>query len=115
MQTTDTPAASGGEHWIKDPAGAFGAWDRWTKATGLPIHQGYFIPDLKTVDLGWWEERQCHAAFLKLSGQEGVSIVKDINSGAIGTMKGTQGTSSSGGAGAGTGSSGAGGSSGGGR
>ena len=74
MQTTaETPAASTGEHWIKDPAGAYGAWDRWTQATGLPIHQGYFIPDLRTLDLGWWEERQCHAAFLKLSGQEGVS------------------------------------------
>ena len=51
MQTaTDTPATTG-EHWIKDPAGAFGAWDRWTKSTGLPVHQGYFIPDLRTVEL----------------------------------------------------------------
>jgi len=60
--TTEIPAANTGEHWIKDPAGAFGAWDRWSQAQGLPIHQGYFIPDLRTVDLGWWEDRQCNAA-----------------------------------------------------
>jgi hypothetical protein len=70
---TDPQAPQTGQHWIKDPNGAFGAWDRWAGATGLPIHQGYFIPDLRTVELGWWEERQCHGAFLKLSGQEGVS------------------------------------------
>ena len=72
MQTS-TPAANAGEHWIKDPEGAYGAWDRWARSTGLPIHEGYFIPDLRTLELGWWEERKCHAAFLKLSGQEGVS------------------------------------------
>lgn len=69
----ETQTANTGEHWIKDPNGAFGAWDRWANATGLPIHQGYFVPDLRDLELGWWEERQCHAAFLKLSGQEGVS------------------------------------------
>src|SRR5436189_3841221 len=74
MQTTvETEDPQAGEHWMKDPAGAFGAWDRWSRSTGLPMHEGFFIPDLRTLDLGWWEERQCHAAFLKLSGQEKVS------------------------------------------
>jgi len=56
MQTATEPQApQTGQHWIKDPNGAFGAWDRWAKATGLPIHEGYFIPDLRTVELVWWE------------------------------------------------------------
>lgn len=55
---------------LKDAAQA---WDRWIASTGVPVHEGFYIPDLRTLDLGWWEERKCNAAFLKLSGQEGVS------------------------------------------
>lgn len=32
-----------------------------------------FISDLRTLELGWWAERECNAAFVQLSGQEGVS------------------------------------------
>ena len=49
------------------------AYDRWMNSIGIPVHRGYFIPDLRTVELGWWEERGCNAAFIQLSGQEGVS------------------------------------------
>src|SRR5579871_6789053 len=52
--------------------GAPKAWDRWRASTGVPIHEGFFIPDLRTLELGWWEERQCQAAFVKLAGQERV-------------------------------------------
>jgi hypothetical protein len=34
-------------------------YDRWMHSVGIPIHRGYFISDLRTVELGWWEERQC--------------------------------------------------------
>jgi len=40
---------------------------------GIPIHRGYHIEDLRTVELGWWPERGCRAAFIQLLGQEGVS------------------------------------------
>lgn len=55
-------------------------YDRWMQSVGIPIHRGYFISDLRTVELGWWEERQCNAAFIQLMGQEGVSsaIVMEI-------------------------------------
>src|SRR5204862_381236 len=43
------------------------------RSVGIPVHTGYFIPDLRTVELGWWDERGCHAAFIQLMGQEGVS------------------------------------------
>src|SRR5215470_16205744 len=58
-------------------------YDRWMESVGIPIHRGYFIEDLRTVELGWWDERQCNAAFVQLMGQEGVSsaIVMEIPAG----------------------------------
>jgi oxalate decarboxylase/phosphoglucose isomerase-like protein (cupin superfamily) len=49
------------------------AYDQWVESLGVPIHRGYFVQDLRTIELGWWEERQCNAGFLLLAGQEGVS------------------------------------------
>jgi oxalate decarboxylase/phosphoglucose isomerase-like protein (cupin superfamily) len=48
-------------------------YDEWMESTSIPIHKGYYIEDLKTVELDWWEKRQCKAAFIQLVGQEGVS------------------------------------------
>ncbi|HZT09123.1 MAG TPA: cupin domain-containing protein [Chloroflexota bacterium] len=52
------------------------AYQDWIESTGLPIHRGYYVDDLRTVELGWWAERQCNAAFMELAGQEGVSEVR---------------------------------------
>jgi len=49
------------------------AYDQWVESLGLPIHRGYFVQDLRTVEVGRWDERECNAAFLLLAGQEGVS------------------------------------------
>lgn len=48
-------------------------YDEWMESTGVPIHTGYFIEDLRTVELGWWAERECQTGFVQLEGQEGVS------------------------------------------
>jgi oxalate decarboxylase/phosphoglucose isomerase-like protein (cupin superfamily) len=48
-------------------------YDKWVESLGLPIHKGYYIPDLRTLELADWEERECKAAFIQLMGQEGVS------------------------------------------
>ena len=48
-------------------------YDRWMKSKGIPIHRGYYIEDLRTIELEWWEERGCKSAFIQLLGQEGVS------------------------------------------
>jgi len=52
------------------------AYDQWIETVGIPIHRGYYIPDGRTVELGWWEERKCHAAFLQLAGMEGVAEIR---------------------------------------
>src|SRR5436305_9153405 len=48
-------------------------YDKWIESTGIPIVTGYFVDDARTIALGRWDERECDAAFLKLSGQEGVT------------------------------------------
>ena len=49
------------------------AYDKWAASIGIPIHRGYFIDDLRTLELGWWAERECNSAFIQLTGQEGAS------------------------------------------
>jgi mannose-6-phosphate isomerase-like protein (cupin superfamily) len=51
-------------------------YDYWMQSTGVPIHTGFFVEDLRTLPLGWWEERQCLTAFIQLTGQEGVSSTR---------------------------------------
>lgn len=49
------------------------AYQDWMESVGVPIYRGHHVEDLRTVELGWWEERQAAAAFLYLKGMEGVS------------------------------------------
>ena len=48
-------------------------YESWIESTGAPIHRGYYIEDCRTVELGYWPERECDAAFIQLVGQEGVT------------------------------------------
>ncbi len=47
-------------------------YEQWVESLGLPIHKGYYNEDLRTVEMGWWEERGCNTAFIQIAGQEGV-------------------------------------------
>jgi hypothetical protein len=49
------------------------AYQEWIKSTGVPVHKGYYVEDVRTLELGRWDERECNAAFLDLAGQEGIS------------------------------------------
>ncbi|HWO43806.1 MAG TPA: cupin domain-containing protein [Candidatus Eisenbacteria bacterium] len=51
-------------------------YDEWMEAQRIPIYRGYYIEDLRTLELGWWKERECNAAFIQLVGQEGVSSAR---------------------------------------
>lgn len=57
---------------VFDFAGIPLPWDRWAESIGIPIHRGHHVADLRTVELGWWEERRCMSAFVELAGQEGI-------------------------------------------
>ena len=47
-------------------------YDRWMEAQGIPIHRGYYVEDLRTVEVGFWGQRGCDAAFIQLAGMQGV-------------------------------------------
>ena len=49
------------------------AYTRWIESVGVPIYRGHIVSDMRSAELGWWEERQCNAAFLQLEGMEGLS------------------------------------------
>lgn len=51
-------------------------YDHWMESIGVPVYKGFFVEDLRTLRLGWWEERQCLTAFVQLMGQEGVSATR---------------------------------------
>ena len=51
-------------------------YDEWMGSRGVPIYRGYYIADLRILELGWWEERQCNTAFIQLTGQEGVTAAR---------------------------------------
>ena len=53
-------------------------YDEWVESLGLPVHRGHYQSDLRTIDLEWWEERQCNAAFLQMKGMEGVSEARIV-------------------------------------
>jgi hypothetical protein len=56
--------------------GGFGrtnGYGEFLKNDGLLVHNGYYIEDVRTVQLGRWDRAGCDAAFFELAGQEGVS------------------------------------------
>jgi oxalate decarboxylase/phosphoglucose isomerase-like protein (cupin superfamily) len=71
MQAPSTTATP--EFLKKVSIDAANPYDLWMNSLGIPVHTGYFVDDVRTIELGWWEERQCNAAMLKLAGQEGVT------------------------------------------
>lgn len=58
---------------LENPGPTKFTYDHWMESLGIPIHTGYFIGDLRTCELEWWEARKCKAAFMQLMGQEGVT------------------------------------------
>ena len=48
-------------------------YDKWLEKEGVKVYEGYYVEDTRTLELRPWARRECKAAFLKLSGQEGIS------------------------------------------
>jgi hypothetical protein len=47
---------------------------KWIESLDVPIHRGYYIEDLRTLQLGGpWKQREADVAFVELAGQEGIS------------------------------------------
>lgn len=48
-------------------------YDLWMEEQKIPIHKGFYVEDVRTVPVEWWEAGKCKAAFIQLAGQEGIS------------------------------------------
>src|ERR1043165_343914 len=53
-------------------------YDDWMEAQGVPVYRGYYIADLRAIELGHWKLGSCQAAFIQLTGQEGVTSTRVI-------------------------------------
>ena len=40
--------------------------DHWMASLGLPLYTGFYIEDLRELELGRWQERGCDSAFVQL-------------------------------------------------
>ena len=58
-----------GRKWKPGPGEKAGTYEYWVKDTGLPVHRGHYVGDVRTAEVGWWDERECGAAFVDLQGQ----------------------------------------------
>ena len=59
-------------------------YDYWMADQGIPIHRGYYIEDLREVELAPWSTRKINAAFMQLHGMQGVveARIEEIPAGA---------------------------------
>jgi hypothetical protein len=73
--TSNDPIVKMASYYRADPKdlGRKISWyDDWIEKLaleGIPIYRGNHIADMRTVEVGWWEEKNCGAAFLQLDGQ----------------------------------------------
>lgn len=44
-------------------------YERWIDSLEVPIYRTYAVDDLRTIEVGPWEERECNAAVVVLQGQ----------------------------------------------
>jgi hypothetical protein len=68
----DSKNLTRGTYSLKKPGTRrYNSWyEKWMESTGVPIYEGNHVDDLRDLELGWWPERECNAAFLQLDGQK---------------------------------------------
>ncbi|MEE8518788.1 MAG: cupin domain-containing protein [Dehalococcoidia bacterium] len=45
-------------------------YERWIESLDIPIHRTYYVDDLRTIEVGPWEDRECNAAVVILEGNK---------------------------------------------
>ncbi len=70
MTMTQVPVA---ERWKRISIDYVSPYDLYLESQNIPIYSGYYVEDIRKIDVAWSEERGCNAAILKLAGNEGVT------------------------------------------
>ncbi|HET8562656.1 MAG TPA: hypothetical protein VFM35_02165 [Candidatus Binatia bacterium] len=50
-------------------------YERWMEKEGIPILEGFGVPDVRKIPLGTWRRLGCEGAYLQLKGLEGITGV----------------------------------------
>ena len=53
-------------------------YDQWVESLGLPVHRGYFVEDVRNLEVAPWADMGCNAAFIQLAGMEGVADARIV-------------------------------------
>ena len=53
-------------------------YDQWVESLDVPVHRGYFVEDVRNLDVAPWPEMGCNAAFIQLAGMEGVADARIV-------------------------------------
>ena len=53
-------------------------YDQWVETLGLPVHRGYFVEDVRNLEVAPWPDMGCNAAFIQLAGMEGVADARIV-------------------------------------
>ena len=66
MQTRETrTTGEWKDYWAMVPR-----YERWIESIGVPVHRTYYVQDLRTLEVGPWEEPECNAAVVVLEGNK---------------------------------------------
>ena len=52
------------------------AYDYWMEKQDVPIHTGYYVEDLRTIEVAPWKLRNLKTAFVQLMGMEGINELR---------------------------------------
>lgn len=44
------------------------SYERWVESEGIPVIKAFFVEDVRTVKLAWWERKGGYGAFLQMEG-----------------------------------------------
>jgi oxalate decarboxylase/phosphoglucose isomerase-like protein (cupin superfamily) len=58
-----------------DTRGGSPSYNRWLASQDVPVHGGYYVQDVRTLERGWWAHRGCPAAVLALEGHKGLEHI----------------------------------------
>ncbi len=58
-----------------DMRGGSPSYNHWLASQDVPVHSGYYVQDVRTLERSWWSHRGCPAAVLNLEGHKGLEQI----------------------------------------
>lgn len=58
-----------------DMRGSSPSYSKWLAAQDVPIHSGYYVQDVRTLERGFWAHRGCPAVVVNLEGYKGLEQI----------------------------------------